>query len=169
MPESPASAAERPEGYYLAFDFGLKRIGVAGGHSRLGEATPLATIANHSGTPDWPGIQVLLDKHQPVALVVGWPLDPDGNFQAITYHVKGFVRALGRRTSLQVYLVDERYSSLSAEQALRERHHRDSTRRGSATIGSEIDKMAAAEILSRWFDPTGWQTESSNCPTRHPQ
>ena len=53
----------------LAFDFGLKRIGVAVGEAELGTAHPLETIA----APGFPAIEKLVREWQPTTLVVGLP------------------------------------------------------------------------------------------------
>ena len=42
-----------PSGFYLGFDFGYKRIGVAVGQQLTCSASPLATIQAQAGVPDW--------------------------------------------------------------------------------------------------------------------
>ena len=60
-----------------------------------------------------------------------------------------FAAELGRRHRLPVHLVDERYSSVEATEALRAMRA-DGTRRGR--VGkTDIDSAAAAVILERWM------------------
>jgi putative Holliday junction resolvase len=98
---------------FLAFDFGLKRTGVASGNRLTRTATPqptitalgdarFAPIAQRIGLP-------LLD-----ALVVGVPFHPDGAPHDNTARAQKFARQLRGRFGLEVFEVDERYSTTEA-------------------------------------------------------
>lgn len=145
MSDPPAAA----RGLCLGFDFGAKRIGVAVGESSLGGARALATVANRGSGPDWAAVDALLGEWSPVALVVGLPLDADGAEQPITAHARGFARRLARRSGLPVHAVDERYSSMQAQDDLRDA--RASGRRAKRAAPGDLDALAAAVILERWF------------------
>ena len=58
---------------FMAFDFGLRRIGVATGQRITGTATPLTTVAARGGQPDWTAIEQLVRQWRPDALIVGVP------------------------------------------------------------------------------------------------
>src|SRR6218665_2130666 len=62
---------------FLAFDFGLKRVGVASGNRLLLRATPQSTIAA-VGAARWAQVAQRIGQWQPDALVIGVPLHPDG-------------------------------------------------------------------------------------------
>ena len=62
---------------FLAFDFGLKRTGVAYGSRMLREAQPQSTV-NAEGDARWVLITKRIAEWQPDALVVGVPYHPDG-------------------------------------------------------------------------------------------
>ena len=98
---------------FLAFDFGLKRTGVAVGNRMLRAATPQATI-RAEGDARWLQVQARLREWQPDALVVGVPFHPDGASHDNTARAKKFARQLRGRTGLPVYEVDERYSTTEA-------------------------------------------------------
>lgn len=98
---------------FLAFDFGLKRTGVAVGNRMLRVATPQATI-RAEGDARWLQVQARLREWQPDALVVGVPFHPDGASHDNTARAKKFARQLRGRTGLPVYEVDERYSTTEA-------------------------------------------------------
>ena len=98
---------------FLAFDFGLKRTGVAVGNRMLRVATPQATI-RAEGDARWVQVQARLREWQPDALVVGVPFHPDGASHDNTARAKKFARQLRGRTGLPVYEVDERYSTTEA-------------------------------------------------------
>ena len=142
--------AEGADATLLGLDYGTRRIGLAVGERRLGRARPLAVVANVDGTPDWAALDARVDEWRPAALVVGWPLDADGAEQALTAHVRGFVRRLRERYGRPVHAVDERYSSIAAAERLGEMR-RDGRRRRRATH-ADVDTHAAALILERWFE-----------------
>jgi len=98
---------------FLAFDFGLKRTGVAVGNRMLRTATPQATI-NAQGDARWTAIDARVREWQPDAIVVGVPFHPDGASHDNTARAKKFARQLHGRLKLPVFEVDERYSTTEA-------------------------------------------------------
>jgi putative Holliday junction resolvase len=101
---------------FLAFDFGLKRTGVAVGNRLLRRAQPLPTI-RAAGDARFARIAECLRQWQPDALVVGVPYHPDGAAHANTQRARRFARQLHGRFGLPVYEVDERYSTTEARAA----------------------------------------------------
>jgi putative Holliday junction resolvase len=118
----------------LAFDFGLKRTGVASGNTVSGTAQPLTTI-HAQGDARFPHIDRLIREWQPQALVVGVPFHPDGAEHENTLRARRFARQLHGRFGLPVHEVDERYSSTEA-------HSRDA---------ADIDATAAALLLEQYL------------------
>ncbi len=98
---------------FLAFDYGTKRTGVASGNRLLGQATPQATI-KAEGDARFPLIAARIKEWQPDALVVGVPFHPDGAPHENTRLAQRFARQLRGRFNVQVYEVDERYSTTEA-------------------------------------------------------
>jgi len=131
----------------IAFDFGLRRIGVAVGQQVTHSANPLETIKNGEHGPDWPRIETLVREWRPQRLIVGLPLHADGTASDIGDHVREFVAALGR-FDLPVDTVDERYSSLEAEAMLKSQ--REAGLRGRISKEA-IDSAAATLIAERWL------------------
>ena len=101
---------------FLAFDFGLKRTGVAVGNRLTRSATPQPTI-RAEGEARWAPIASRLAEWQPDALVVGVPFHPDGAKHENTVRARKFARQLRGRFTLPVYEVDERYSTTEAHAA----------------------------------------------------
>ena len=120
-------------GTVLAFDFGLRRIGVAVGERELRTAHPLPAV---SGFPE---IRKLVAEWRPVRLVVGLPVR-DAGAHPLAPRVERFARQLEGRFHLPVARVDERYTSVEAEGRLR-----------GVKAGS-IDSVAAQLILEQYFD-----------------
>ena len=98
---------------FLAFDFGLKRTGVATGNRLTHTATPQATIVATNDTRLHAAAQ-RVNEWQPDALVVGVPFHPDGAAHENTARAQKFARQLRARTALLVFEVDERYSTTEA-------------------------------------------------------
>ena len=144
MPATPDTASHEA---ILAFDFGLRRIGVAVGQTVTGSASPLGVVANGAGGPDWRRIEQLIKEWGAARLVVGMPLRSDGKPSNIAGEVETFIDGL-RRFSLPVEAVDERYSSSEAHQILVQ--GRKSGARGRIRKEA-IDAAAATLIAERWL------------------
>ena len=98
---------------FLAFDYGLKRTGVAVGTRMLRSATPQGTI-RAEGDARFAQVAERIREWQPDALVVGVPFHPDGAAHENTKRARKFAHQLRERTKLTVYEVDERYSTTEA-------------------------------------------------------
>ena len=134
-----------PEGVYLGFDFGYKRIGVAVGQRFTSSASPLSTLEAKLGVPRWDVVQKLINQWQPLALVVGLPTCIDDTELYTTAASRGFARQLRKRFSLPVHLVDERLTTVEARAHL-------FAKGGYRKIkNSEIDSIAACVILEQWL------------------
>jgi putative holliday junction resolvase len=98
---------------FLAFDFGLKRTGVAVGNRLMRTAQGLATI-KAEGDARWPLIAARIKEWQPHAIVIGVPYYQDGVPHDNTRRAQKFGRQLQARFALPVFEVDERYSTTAA-------------------------------------------------------
>ena len=147
MPATPDTANGRPE-TILAFDFGLRRIGVAVGQSVTASASPLGVVANSANGPDFDSISKIIDEWRPTRLVVGLPMHADGSPGEMESHVDDFVRELWRY-QLKVDTVDERYTSVEAEAALKNARATGSRGRVSKeTIDSPAEVFIAERFLT---------------------
>src|SRR5690554_6952006 len=112
MPEFAAAPANAVT--LLAFDYGLRQIGVAVGNRVLGTAQALTVLRARDGIPDWTEIARLLDEWQPGLLVVGDPLNMDDSVSPLAERARKFARRLHGRFGLPVVMADERLSSFEA-------------------------------------------------------
>jgi putative Holliday junction resolvase len=131
---APASATPSPHRSFLAFDFGLRRVGVAAGNSLTRRATPVRTV-DVEGERRFDEIARLIDEWQPDALVVGVPVHPDGAPHDNTRRAQRFARQLHGRFRLPVHEVDERYSTTEA----------------AAEGARDLDAASAAIILEQFL------------------
>ncbi len=133
----------------LAFDFGLKRIGIASGNFLTRTASPVTTL-NARSTILWKDIDRLLDEWRPKILVVGLP-SGDGE-RAIAKQVNAFVAALQARYGVAVVTVDEALTSHAAQSELKEVRRSGYLRR---RVGKgRIDTHAACLIAEQWMSET---------------
>jgi putative Holliday junction resolvase len=99
---------------FLAFDFGIKRTGVATGNRLTRTASPQPTMtANNDQRLD--AVALRIKEWQPDALVVGVPFHPDGEAHENTARAQKFARQLRAKFALPVFEVDERYSTTEAK------------------------------------------------------
>lgn len=154
MPDTPEGAGETSGAAsrgrtLLAFDYGLRRTGVATGETLAGLTRGVATLSDVGGHPDWAAIDALLAEWRPDLLVVGLPYNVDGTASPMTAAARSFAAALATRSGLPVDLVDERLSSLEAASRLRE--ERGSGRRRRLRPG-DIDREAARLLAEQWLN-----------------
>jgi len=149
----PEAGDPQPVHTVLAFDFGLNRIGLAAGDTLTSTAAPLPAIAVLQSGPDWSAIERRLRAVHPRILGVGAPYNADGTPGTLSPAARRFASELEKRFGLQVFMVDERWSSLEANEALKAR--RASGERRKRIRREDIDSAAAAVILQRWFAGEG--------------
>jgi putative holliday junction resolvase len=127
-----------PDQTLLAFDFGMKKIGVAVGQTITESATPLVQLAAKDGIPAWEALENLMKTWKADALIVGIPYNMDGSDQEMTFAAKKFGHRLQDRFKRPVYFVDERLSSIEA-------------RRLYDPASDSLDSYAAKLILEAWL------------------
>lgn len=144
MPEADSGAVARRQ--VLAFDFGLRRIGVASGQEMLGSARPVTMIPARDGIPDWVQIEALLGEWSPDLVVVGLPLNMDGSESDMCARARKFGKRIHGRFHVPVEMMDERLSSFEAKEAVL-------AEGGSSDFGRHgVDDLAAVLILESWFN-----------------
>ncbi len=129
----------------MAFDFGLRQIGVAVGNCLLETSQPLDIVRARDGVPDWRSIEALLQEWQPDLLLIGDPLNMDGTDSDLGARAQKFSRRLHGRFGLAVALVDERLTSFEAKQTLQAQGHKGNYKNQPA------DSVAAELILQSWM------------------
>jgi putative Holliday junction resolvase len=132
-------------GVRLAVDVGSVRIGVAhcDGDGRL--ASPLTTVPRGRG--DIEAIAELAAADEVIEVVVGLPVGLSGREGKAAADARVFAVALARQVApVPVRLVDERFTTVVAHDALRQSGSDARSRR------SKVDKAAAALLLQGALD-----------------
>lgn len=150
MPDTPS-----PPTTVLGFDFGKARIGVAVGQTITGTATALEIVPAKEGIPDWQTLEKLIREWRPQLLIVGLPLNLDGQEQEMSRAARKFGNRLHGRFGLQVEMVDERLTSRAAESNFVQLRQQGSARRKDV---KKLDAVAASLIVESWLAQQGMGT-----------
>jgi putative Holliday junction resolvase len=136
-------------GRLVAFDLGRVRVGVALSDPSQVVAAPAETVdvvdLDRGGSMDVDALaqrlSVVAMTSEAAGIVVGAPLDLDGNEGAAAREARQVADALRTSTGLPVRLVDERFTSTQAERVLIEA---DVSRAGRRRV---VDQVAASVLL----------------------
>lgn len=135
-------------GRLLAVDWGDRRIGLAASDELRILASPAGVILRRAGKR--PPVAELLRRMEEIgevdAVIMGLPLDGDGNETPRCAEVRTVAAAITERSGRTVSFVDERYSTARAHRALHE---------AGGKVGDhrhDIDAMTAALLLQAVLD-----------------
>ena len=92
----------------VAFDFGIKKIGVAVGQTETNTSSPLHVIQNKDNKINWNEISIVLDEWKPDLILIGKPLNMDGTDSEIMKKVDKFFQKLKSTYEAEYQYVDER-------------------------------------------------------------
>ena len=128
----------------MAFDFGLKHIGIAIGQEITRTASTFYSINATEGHPDWTELDKIITEWKPNLFVVGDPFNMDGTRSKIQDLSDNFSTALNKRYDINIEKSDERLSSREAKERLENLQigTRDSSNKHS---------ISAQVILEDWF------------------
>jgi putative Holliday junction resolvase len=138
------------QGKAIGLDVGTKTIGVAVSDGLGITARPVLTLARKGVRKDCAVLAELARREQVVHLVVGLPLELDDSEKRPARLARQIGEALGALLELPPIYIDERYSSVDAEDLLIE-HDLSRARRKQV-----IDQAAAVLILQSWLDHGDW-------------
>jgi putative Holliday junction resolvase len=133
----------------LAFDYGLRQIGVAVGNCLTSTTQPLTILKAKDGIPQWQEVEKTLKEWQPDLIIVGDPLNMDGSDGLLGERARKFGNRMHGRFGLVVEMVDERLSSFEAKQTRQEQGHQGNYK------NDPIDSYAAELILQTWMRESG--------------
>ncbi len=128
----------------LALDYGRARIGIAACDALGITVTPLGFVARTSDAQAAAIIAAFARKESAEAVVIGLPLHANGDAGGNVAWVRSFLKEFAKVSTLPVHEVDERYSTVEAEELLRARGE------WPAKPG-RIDAASAAVLLQRFL------------------
>ncbi|MCH8226187.1 MAG: Holliday junction resolvase RuvX [Chloroflexi bacterium] len=130
----------------LALDLGERRIGLAVSNQEGTLVLPVGHLQRDKLQADIQRVLASAIERDAQGIVVGIPYSLDGSEGSQAKRARRFVQALKKQTTLAVYTVDERFTSVEAEGMMREAGRQPSRDRGA------VDAAAAALILQRFLD-----------------
>ncbi len=125
----------------LGLDLGERRIGLSISDPEATVATPAGVLERTGLEHDLSALGALIREREVERVVVGLPIHMDGRRGPEAEAARRFAAALSEAAGVKVDLLDERWTSVEAERALRESGVRGSKRRKS------IDSVAATILL----------------------
>ena len=131
-------------GRWMAIDWGERRIGLAISDPAGIIASPAGVIVRRAGKR--PPVAELVRRSEALearGVVMGLPLDGNGNETPRSTECRRVAAELARRTSLPVTLVDERYTTSAALRGVRE------TGGSARDRKQDVDALAAAVLLQQ--------------------
>ena len=114
--------------------------------ARADAAALAAAKAADRTSPDLAAVRDLAKEERALLLAVGLPLNVDGTEGEAAKAARGFGAELGDVAGLPVVYVDERYTSMEADEALRMRMKNPKERK------AKVDAAAAALILRTYLE-----------------
>ena len=133
---------------YIGIDFGLTNIGIAVGQSITCTASALKTLHNTTKF-SWEQLDEIIKQWQPEAIVIGRPLTEEGLEQLTTKQAHNFAKKLKKRYKLPIHEIDERYSSMAAQEEFAQARSMGNAKRKHS---HNLDAHAAKNILQRYLD-----------------
>lgn len=130
----------------MAFDFGLRRIGVATGQTITRTASVQKSILNSLDSINWLEIEKTIQRWRPDLIVIGLPIDAHGFETDITISAKNFAQTLSTKVTIPIELMDERYTTREAKGRLKE------MKGGKSTNHLKVDSISAQIILETWLN-----------------
>ncbi len=134
-------------GPVLALDYGAKRIGMAVSDVDGQFAFPAGVLERCGLARDLEALTAVIREREVARVVVGLPIHLDGRRGPEAEAARRFARAVGNTSGLPVELLDERWTSREAEQALREVQPRRKKRQNA-----KLDAAAAALLLRTFLE-----------------
>lgn len=130
----------------LAIDYGTKRCGIAVTDKLQIIATALETVPTHTL---FTFLETYFKKEEVNCLLVGNPKKLDNTPSETAQHVTGFVRKMREKyPTLKIELLDERFTSVMAQQAMIAAGSTRSQRKDKGNI----DKISAVLLLQNYLE-----------------
>ena len=130
----------------MGIDFGLSRIGIALSDDTKFLATPYETYKRKNLDSDISHIVDIIKERNVDEIVCGLPMNMAGQEQEIAIKTREFMDLIRSQTNINIEFVDERLSSIMAEEMLME------TERDWKKRKEKLDAVAASLILQDYLD-----------------
>ncbi|KAA5606872.1 Holliday junction resolvase RuvX [Roseospira marina] len=137
-------------GALFGLDLGTKTIGLATSDPGRCLASPVETLRRAKFSQDAAQVMARMDERQIQGLVLGWPLEMDGNEGKRCQSTMSFARNFLEMRAVPILLWDERLSTSAVERMMVREFDMTRDRRAA-----KVDAAAAAYILQGALDALG--------------
>ena len=128
----------------MAFDFGLRNIGIAIGQNITKSASTFYAIKAKEGEPDWMKLDSIVKEWEPSLFIVGDPINMDGTKSEFQKRILKFSNDLKKRYAINIYKMDERLTTKEAKERIKDESNGLQASANKHSISAQI-------ILEDWF------------------
>ena len=132
----------------MAFDYGLRNIGIAIGQNITKSASTFYTVKAKKGEPNWIKIDSIVYEWQPDLFIVGDPFNMDGTKSEFQKRISRFSSELKKRYEIRLHMMDERLTTKEAKERIKSESNRLKRSANKHSISAQI-------ILEDWFRSVG--------------
>ena len=134
----------KDSGAVIAFDYGLRNIGIAIGQNITKSSSTFYAIKAKEGTPDWVKLDSIVEEWDPSLFIVGDPFNMDGTKSEFQKKIAKFSTDLKKRYEIELHMMDERLTTKEAKERIQERPEGTKDSANKHSISAQI-------ILEDWF------------------
>ena len=131
-------------GVVMAFDYGLRNIGIAIGQNITKSASTFYVIKAKEGEPDWIKLDSIVKEWEPALFIVGDPFNMDGTRSEFQKRISQFSTELKNRYKVRLHMMDERLTTKEAKERMK-------TASSGLKESANKHSISAQIILEDWF------------------
>ena len=128
----------------MAFDYGLRNIGIAIGQNITKSASTFYAIKAKEGEPDWIKLDSIVKEWEPTLFIVGDPFNMDGTRSEFQKRISQFSTELKNRYKIRLHMMDERLTTKEAKERIK-------TESSGLKESANKHSVSAQIILEDWF------------------
>ena len=134
----------RESSVVMAFDYGLRNIGIAIGQNITKSASTFYAIKAKEGVPDWIKLDSIVEEWEPGLFIVGDPFNMDGTKSEFQKKIAKFSTELQNRYEIELQMIDERLTTKEAKDRIQDKPDGIKDSANKHSISAQI-------ILEDWF------------------
>ena len=134
----------KESGVVMAFDYGLRNIGIAIGQNITKSASTFYAIKAKEGVPDWVKLDSIIEEWEPGLIIVGDPFNMDGTKSEFQKKIAKFSTELKNRYEIELQMIDERLTTKEAKERIQDKPDGIKDSANKHSISAQI-------ILEDWF------------------
>ena len=131
-------------GVVMAFDYGLRNIGIAIGQNITKSASTFYAIKAKEGEPDWIKLDSIVKEWEPTLFIVGDPFNMDGTRSEFQKRISQFSTELKNRYKIRLHMMDERLTTNEAKERIM-------TESSGLKESANKHSVSAQIFLEDWF------------------